>query len=73
MRNIENVEKWKMHTVGPGVWQENWNHGKWEKDPVWPGIWRKILKKRGKWEMHIVWHEISWETLKNMKNIKCTL
>ena len=24
-------EKLEMHTVGPGIWQENWKSGKWEK------------------------------------------
>jgi len=24
VRKTENVGKWKMHSIGPGIWGENW-------------------------------------------------
>jgi len=33
-----------MHTLGPGVWQENWNTLKMREKYVWPGIRLETLK-----------------------------
>ena len=29
-RNHWKMWKMRMHSVGPGIWQENWKSGKWE-------------------------------------------
>ena len=34
-----------MHTVGPGIWQDNWKCGKWATHTVGCEIWRGKLKK----------------------------
>ena len=44
-RNIEKHEKWIMHTVGPGIWQDNWKCGKWETNTVGHEIWQGKEKK----------------------------
>ena len=37
-----------MHTLGPGIWRENLNHGKCEIHTLGHEIWRGKLKKGGK-------------------------
>ena len=34
-----------MHTLGPGVWQDNWKGGKWEIHPLECEICQGKLKK----------------------------
>ena len=43
-RNTEKIEKWKLHTVGPGIWREHWDRGKGETDIVGHEIWQETPK-----------------------------
>ena len=43
-RNIEKIEKWKLHTLGPGIWWENWHRGKGETHIVGHEIWWETPK-----------------------------
>ena len=40
----EKREKWEMHTVGPGIWQENWKSWKMRITLVRWWNWQEILK-----------------------------
>ena len=43
-RNIEKIEKWKLHTLGPGIWRESWHWGKEETHIVGHEKWRETRK-----------------------------
>ena len=43
-----------MHTLGPGIWRENLNHGKCEIHTLGHEIWRGKLKKVENLEMSTV-------------------
>ena len=62
-----------MHTVGSGIWWENWK--RWiMRHTLYDLENANKLDKRGKWESHMVRCEIWRETLKNMQNEKhCTI
>ena len=69
-RNTEKCEKWEMHSVGSGIFQEwqmhtetTWNMAKKKKN----------TEKPGKWKMHTVEPGIWRETLKNFENHQCSL
>ena len=52
VRNSQICGKWEMHTVGPGLWQENRKKcGIWGISTLWPGIWRETLKNVKKLEV----------------------
>ena len=53
-RNIEKHEKWEMHTVGPGIWQEIWKSWKMKKHPLDYLKNDEITEKHEKWEMYTV-------------------
>ena len=40
----EKREKWKMHTVGPGIWQKTEIGGKWDPHTLGTGIWRETVE-----------------------------
>ena len=79
-------EKWEMHTVGPGIWQENWKSWKWEICTLGREIcWGKRKKVenlemptvgRGIWQEN--WkswtmrniHLTTWKLTKSLKNVK---
>jgi len=70
--NNEKHEKWEIHSVKPGLWQENWKKWKWEMHTeglaICEGNWKS-------WKIRNT-HYMSWnirETLKNVENEKCTL
>jgi hypothetical protein len=44
MRNTEKREKWKMHTVGPGIWQKTEIGGKRDPHILGTGIWRETVE-----------------------------
>ena len=52
-----------MHTVGPGIWQDNWKCGKWETHTVGREIWRRKQKKL---KMRNV-HSRTWNMARKMK------
>ena len=72
-RNTEKLEKWELHTVGPGLWRENWKTWKmrWKHCMNWNMV--RNTEKGWKWEMQTVGHETGWETLKILENEKHTL
>ena len=43
-RNIEKIEKWKMHTLGPEIQREHWERGKGETHIVGLEIWQETPK-----------------------------
>ena len=58
----EKREKREMHTVGPGIWRENWKSQKWEIHTLGREIRRGKLKKLDNLEMSTVAHGIWQET-----------
>ena len=64
-----------MHTVGPGIWRENANHGKREINTLGREIWRGKLKNLENLEMSTVEHGIWQENRKSwkMRNIHLTI
>ena len=43
----EKREKWEMHTVGPGIWQENWNSRKIRDAHFWTWNMARKTEKVG--------------------------
>ena len=65
VRNNEKREKWEMHTVGPGIWRENWKTWKKRHKDCLTLNMATNNEKDWKWEMHTVGLEMSQEILKN--------
>jgi hypothetical protein len=70
-RNSKKYEKWDIHIVGPWLRREKWKMWKRHKHCRTLNMAR-ILKNMEN-ETHTVWPGIWQETLKNMKNEKCTV
>ena len=71
-RKTEKGWKWEMHTLGTGMWHENWKS--WKMRNTHSKKWNMLRNtKNGKWEMHTVGSEIWREKLKNVKDEKNTL
>ena len=69
----EKLEKWVMHTVGTGKWQENWQRRKMRKTPGRNRNMASNIEKREKLEIYTVGPGIWQENLKNVENEKHTL
>ena len=54
VRNTEKREKWKMHTVGPGIWQKTEIGGKWDPHTLGTGIWWETVEMWKKCEINTV-------------------
>ena len=50
----EKREKWEMHTVGPGIWQEKLKEQKMRITLVRQWNVTRNIEKYEKWEMHTV-------------------
>jgi hypothetical protein len=69
----EKREKWEMHTVGSGIWRENWKSGKMRNTQF--GTWNMASKTEKGGNFRNV-HCRTWNMarkLKIMKNEKYTL
>ena len=66
-RNIEKIEKWKMHTLGPEIQRENWQMR--ERRNSHNRTWNiaRNTEKREKWDTHTVGPEIWQENDKRGK------
>ena len=54
VRNTENGRKWEMHTVGTGIWQENWKTCKMRHKHCINWNMSRNTDNGRKWEMHNV-------------------
>ena len=78
MYDLEHSEKqwkpWKMrkHTIGYGIWLENWNTSKIRNTQCFTWNMERNTQKRGKWEMHIIGPGVCRENCKswNIRNTK---
>jgi hypothetical protein len=70
----EKREKWEMHTVGPGMWQETWKSRKMRITYFRTWNMARKTEKCGKFEMSTVGHGILQENWKSwkMRNIHVT-
>jgi hypothetical protein len=64
METLKKREKWEMHTVGPGIWRENWPTSKMWHTQCRTWNMAKNSEKCEKWVMYTVGPRIWWDTLK---------
>ena len=65
--------KWYTHSVGTGIWRENWHTRKMRNSHGRAWNMARNTEKRVKWETHSVGHGIRQETVKHDKYEKYTL
>ena len=66
----EKREKWDMHTVGPGIWRENWKLRKMINTHFRTLNMARKTEKGGNLEMSTVGHGIWQENWKSLENEK---
>ena len=61
---LEKFEKWEMHTVGPGIWRENWKSRKMRNTHFRTGNMARKTEKV--WKFRNV-HCRTWNMARNLK------